>query len=145
MRCRRIGGFAGASGGPLYARKDAGHWTIPKGEVEEEGDLLETAKREFAEEMGIPPPDKARYVALGSIRQKGGKIVHAWGCAGNLADDFVVSSNTFTLEWPPHSGVWREFPEVDRAQFFTLEEARQKIKATQIPLLDELERLLQRE
>ena len=129
-------------GGPFFMHKDAGHWTIPKGEIEEGADLLETAQREFAEEIGFEPDPRATYLALGSICQKGGKIVHAWACAGDLPDGYVVKSNLFTMEWPPGSGVAQEFPEVDRAQFFTLAEARRRIKPAQIPLLDELARQL---
>ena len=129
-------------GGPFFVHKDAGHWTIPKGEVEEGRDLFETAKKEFAEEIGMPPPLNTTYIPLGSIRQKGGKTVHAWACRGDLTEGFVVTSNSFSIEWPPGSGTRREFPEVDRAEFFSLDEARQKIKAAQIPLLDELARLL---
>jgi predicted NUDIX family NTP pyrophosphohydrolase len=129
-------------GGPFFVHKDAGHWTIPKGEVEEGADLLETAKREFGEEIGMNPPANAAYLPLGSIRQKGGKTVHAWATIGDFPEGFVVRSNSFTMEWPPGSGTMRQFPEVDRAEFFKLEEARRRIKPTQIPLLDELVRQL---
>lgn len=106
--------------------------------------MLETARREFGEETGIHPGAAAGFLPLGSVRQKGGKLVHAWGFAGDVPEGFVVKSNTFTLEWPPGSGVRREFPEVDRAEFFALEEARRRIKPAQIPLLEELERQLRR-
>ena len=129
-------------GGPFFIHKDAGHWTIPKGEVEDGADLLETAQREFAEEIGMNLPPNASYLPLGSIRQKGGKTVHAWATIGDLPEGFVVTSNTFTMEWPPGSGSTGEFPEVDRAEFFEIGEARRRIKPTQIPLLDELARQL---
>ena len=129
---------------PFFSHKDHGHWTIPKGEVDPgETDLLATAIREFEEEIGLAPPARAPFLPLGSIRQKGGKLVHAWAFPGDWPADKVVSSNVFSLEWPPGSGVMREFPEVDRAEFFDLPEARLRIKSTQIPLLDELERQLE--
>lgn len=134
-------------GGPLFTHKDAGHWTIPKGEVEDDSALFETARREFAEETGLQAPiptgpSASNYVPLGSIRQKGGKLVHAWGVCGDLPPDYVVHSNRFEMEWPPGSGRKESFPEVDRVEFFILTEARRRIKPTQIPLLDELERLV---
>jgi predicted NUDIX family NTP pyrophosphohydrolase len=129
-------------GGPFFTRKDAGYWTIPKGEVEPGADLLETAQREFAEEVGWPPPPGATYLSLGVIRQKGGKLVHAWGFTGEWPAGFTPVSNLFSMEWPPGSGRWQSFPEVDRVEFFPLSEARRRIKPTQIPLLDELEQLL---
>ncbi len=128
-------------GGPFFAKKDLGCWTIPKGEAEPEEDLLTRARIEFAEEIGIEPP-AGDYLPLGSIKQKGGKIVHAWAVEGDLPNDFAQRSNTFALEWPPRSGRVQEFPEVDRAEFFGDEIARQKIKPTQIPLLDRLAALL---
>ncbi len=128
-------------GGPLYVAKDAGHWTIPKGEVESGGDLLATARREFTEETGLPSPaDPAAYLTLGSIRQKGGKLVHAWAFRGDLPPEYTARSNAFTMEWPPHSGQLQTFPEVDRIEFFDLPAARRQIKPTQIALLDELAR-----
>jgi len=130
-------------GGPLFARKDAGHWTIPKGEVENDGDRLETARREFSEETGLPLPVEADFLPLGSIRQKGGKFVHAWGVAGDVPAGFVAMSNSFSMEWPPGSGQMKTFPEVDRVEFFPMAEARARIKPTQAPLLDELERQVQ--
>ena len=136
--------FLAHPGGPLFAYKDHGHWTIPKGEVDPgESDLLATAIREFQEEIGITPPAGAQFLPLGSIRQKGGKVVHAWAFCGEWPDHQPVKSNQFELEWPPGSGVMREFPEVDRAEFFDLAEARLRIKPTQIPLLDELARTVQ--
>lgn len=124
-------------GGPLYQKKDAGAWTIPKGEVEgeEEEDLLDRARIEFLEELGTEPPP-GPYIALGSIRQAGGKTVHAWACEGDFAGP--ARSNTFRMEWPPRSGQMREFPEVDRAEWFGLAEARVKINAAQVALIDGL-------
>jgi predicted NUDIX family NTP pyrophosphohydrolase len=126
-------------GGPVFANKDEGAWTIPKGEVEPgEDDLLETAKREFEEETGIAPAGP--FTALTPIKQKGGKIVHAWAFKGDLERSAFVS-NTFTMEWPPRSGHQMEFPEIDRVEFFDLAAAKRKIKAGQEGLIEELERL----
>jgi predicted NUDIX family NTP pyrophosphohydrolase len=127
-------------GGPFFARKDEGVWTIPKGVVEPgEEDLLQRARIEFEEELGIKPVGKA--IALGSVRQKGGKIVHAWAVEGDLPEGFEAKSNTFDLEWPPHSGTVQSFPEVDRAAFFSLEEAARKINPAQKAFLDHLQHL----
>ena len=124
-------------GGPFFAKKDLGSWTIPKGEAAPDEDLLTRARIEFAEEIGLEPPGR-KYLPLGSIVQKGGKVVHAWAVEGDLPNDFVQRSNTFALEWPPRSGAFQDFPEVDRAEFFAEETARRKIKPTQIPLLERL-------
>jgi predicted NUDIX family NTP pyrophosphohydrolase len=126
-------------GGPFWARKDEGAWAIPKGEFTEE-DPLEAAKREFHEETSLPASGDFR--PLEPIKQAGGKIVHAWAVEGDL-DAAAIKSNTYKVEWPPHSGQWQSFPEVDRAGWFPLPEARQKILKSQLPLLDQLERLLQ--
>lgn len=124
-------------GGPFFAKKDQGVWTIPKGEIDSgEEDLLERAKIEFEEELGVKPAGDA--IPLGSIKQKGGKIVHGWAIEGDLPADFEARSNTFQLEWPPRSGKIQSFPEVDRAAFFSLDEAARKIKSTQQPFLDRL-------
>ena len=123
-------------GGPFWAKKDLGAWTIPKGEIGEGEDPLAAARREFAEEMGLPPPG-GEPVALTLRRQAGGKLVHAWMLRADL-DPAAVRSNTFSLEWPPRSGRRQEFPEVDRAAWFTLDEARRKILKGQALLLDEL-------
>ena len=129
-------------GGPFFARKDDGVWTIPKGEIDSgEEDLLERAKIEFEEELGIKPGGDA--IPLGSITQKGGKIVHGWAIEGDLPADFEARSNTFQLEWPPRSGKIQSFPEVDRAAFFSLDEAARKIKSTQQPFLDRLLKFVQ--
>jgi predicted NUDIX family NTP pyrophosphohydrolase len=123
-------------GGPFWARRDAGAWSIPKGEYAEEEDPLDAARREFAEELGRPAPDRPA-IALGEVRQKAGKLVTAWAVEGDL-DPATVVSNTFAMEWPRGSGRLREFPEVDRAEWFTLEEAAVRILEGQRPLLDAL-------
>ncbi len=128
-------------GGPLWARKDEGVWTIPKGEPNEGEDLLAAAEREFAEETGIEA--RGPFVSLGQIVQKGGKVVHAWAFEGDC-DPTTLRSNHFRMEWPPKSGRWREFLEIDRADFFPIEAARRKLRAEQAPLLDALLRQLQR-
>jgi predicted NUDIX family NTP pyrophosphohydrolase len=126
-------------GGPLFRNKDEGAWSIPKGEIEPGEDLLRAAQREFAEETGVKP--RGPFVPLASIRQKGGKIVHAWAFEGDC-DPAAVKSNTFTMEWPPHSGQRGEFAEIDRAEFFHLATAKRKIKAAQWGLVEELEKQL---
>ncbi len=127
-------------GGPFWARRDDGAWSIPKGEHDDGEEPLAAALREFAEELGVAPPaGEAR--ALGEVRQKSGKVVAAWALAGDLDPERIVS-NTFELEWPPRSGRRREFPEVDRAGWFGLEQARVKLLAAQHPLLDRLAELL---
>ena len=123
-------------GGPLWERRDAGAWSIPKGEYDDDEDPLVAARREFEEELGSTPPDgEARD--LGEVRQKSGKRVRAWALAGDLDAD-RITSNTFELEWPPRSGRRIEIPEVDRAQWFTLDAAREKINPAQAALLDRL-------
>jgi predicted NUDIX family NTP pyrophosphohydrolase len=124
-------------GGPLWARRDAGAWSIPKGEYDDDEDPAAAARREFTEELGSPPPD-AELIDLGEARQRSGKLVRAWAAPGDL-DVSQVRSNTFPLEWPPRSGRISEFPEVDRAQWFTLEQARERINPGQVRLLDRLE------
>jgi predicted NUDIX family NTP pyrophosphohydrolase len=126
-------------GGPFWARRDLGAWSIPKGEYGPDEDPLAAARREFAEELGTaPPPGSAED--LGEVRQKSGKLVRAWALAGDL-DVSTVNSNTFTLEWPPRSGRRQEFPEVDRAEWFGLAAARRQITAAQVALLDRLQEL----
>jgi predicted NUDIX family NTP pyrophosphohydrolase len=121
-------------GGPLFVHKDKGHWTIPKGEAAPGEDLLTRARIEFAEEVGVVP--KGPYLPLGTIKQKGGKIVHAWAVEGDLPPGFVQRSNTFELEWPPRSGQLQIFQEIDRVEFFAEKLARKKIKPTQVPFFD---------
>jgi predicted NUDIX family NTP pyrophosphohydrolase len=129
-------------GGPLFARKDDGIWTIPKGEAAPEEDLLTRAQIEFEEEVGLRPEGVLDWIALGWIKQKGGKTVHAWAFEGDLPESFECKSNLFEMEWPPHSGKHKMFPEIDQARFFSEEVARRKIKPAQAPLLDRLQLLL---
>ena len=126
-------------GGPFWARKDEGAWTIPKGLVEPGADLLATAQREFTEETGFTATGP--FVPLPSVRQTSGKIVHAFACVGDF-DATKLISNMFEIEWPPHSGHRRQFPEVDHAAWFDLAAAREKLIAYQRPFLIELEKLL---
>lgn len=123
-------------GGPYFQNKDDGAWTIPKGEVAEGEDLLARARIEFEEELGFAAA--GNWLELGSVKQKGGKLVHAWAFAGDLNDDFKPSSNTFEMEWPPRSGKVQHFPEIDLARFFPVEEARMKINGAQTAFLDQL-------
>ena len=123
-------------GGPFWARKDDGAWSVPKGEYEPGEDPLAVAKREFEEELGSAPPDGSA-LPLGEVTQAGGKVVTAWGQEGDL-DVAGVRSNTFEMEWPPRSGRTQEFPEVDRAEWFTIEEAKGKLNRGQLPFLDRL-------
>lgn len=122
-------------GGPFFAKKDLGVWSIPKGEYGEGEDPLTMAKREFKEETGFEI--SGEFIPLGSCKQKGGKIVYAWAVCGGL-DASIIKSNTFEMEWPPKSGRIREFPEVDRAEWFPLDLARKKINPGQIGFLDKL-------
>ena len=122
-------------GGPFWARKDAGAWSIPKGEFIAPEDPLEAARREFREETGYEID--GTFLPLKPIQQKGGKVVHAWAVQGDL-DPERIQSNTFMMEWPKGSGRQKEFPEVDRAEWFEVEEARKRILAGQAGFLDEL-------
>jgi predicted NUDIX family NTP pyrophosphohydrolase len=128
-------------GGPFYRDRDDGWWTVPKGLIGAAEEPLAAARREFAEELGFPCPPDGPFVDLGSVKQKGGKTVRAWAVEGDC-DPATARSNTFHLEWPPRSGKTREFPEIDRAGFFTLEQARRKINAAQAAFLDRLEQVL---
>jgi predicted NUDIX family NTP pyrophosphohydrolase len=127
-------------GGPLFARKDEGVWSVPKGEYEPPDDPLVEASREFAEELGTVAPDGER-IDLGSVTQRGGKVVRAWAVAGDL-DTAGVMSNEFEMEWPPRSGVRRRFPEVDRAEWATAAEARRKLVSAQVELVERLRAIL---
>jgi predicted NUDIX family NTP pyrophosphohydrolase len=129
-------------GGPFWARKDLGAWSIPKGEVDEGEDPRACARREFAEETGTQLPDGA-LEELGSVKLKSGKRVQAFAVAGDL-DPGAVRSNTFELEWPPRSGRMQSFPEIDRAEWFALDAARAKLNPAQAELIDRLEALLRR-
>lgn len=123
-------------GGPFWAKRDAGAWSIPKGEIDPGEDPLAAARREFAEELGTPAP-AGEAIALGEIRQKSGKRVTAWALAGDL-DPATVVSNTFTMQWPPRSGREAAFPEVDRAEWFAPAQAREKLVPAQVELLERL-------
>ena len=123
-------------GGPFHATKDLGAWSIPKGEVEPGEDLVDVARREFGEETGHAAPEDGA-IPLGTIRQRGGKLVHAWALPGDL-DPAAARSNTFSLEWPPGSGRLEAFPEIDRVAWFDLGEARVRLKDSQVPFLDRL-------
>ncbi|MDQ6730195.1 MAG: NUDIX domain-containing protein [Actinomycetota bacterium] len=123
-------------GGPFWARRDAGAWSIPKGETDPGEDPLAAARREFTEELGSAPPG-GDAIALGEVCQKSGKRVTAWALAGDL-DPATIAGNTFSIEWPPRSGRTQEFPEVDRAQWFGLDAAREKLIGAQAAFLDRL-------
>ena len=123
-------------GGPMWARRDLGAWSIPKGEVEPGEEPLQAALREFAEELGSPPP-AGDPVALGEVRLKSGKHVWAWALAGDL-DASAITSTTFEMAWPPRSGTIGTFPEVDRAQWFGLELAKDKLNPAQAAFVDRL-------
>jgi predicted NUDIX family NTP pyrophosphohydrolase len=125
-------------GGPYWAKKDAGAWSIPKGEFSEKEDRFSAAKREFKEETGIFP--EGNFVALKPVRQPGGKVVYAWAVKDDCEAEKIVS-NTFSMEWPPRSGKYQEFPEVDRAEWFTLNIAKKKILKGQVSLLEELSQI----
>ena len=125
-------------GGPFWKNRDEGAWTIPKGTVLPGEALIEAARREFEEETGTAPAGE--LISIGSIRQKGGKTVHAWAVEGDM-DPRAIRSNTFTMEWPAGSGKQVTFPEVDRAEYYGLGDARQKINAAQAELSDRLEQL----
>lgn len=122
-------------GGPFWRNKDRGAWSLPKGEAEGDEDLLAAGRREFEEELGLKAA--GAFLELHPVRQKAGKTVHAWAFEGDC-DPAAIVSNTFTMEWPPRSGRQAAFAEIDRAAFFPLDEAREKINAGQVPLLDEL-------
>jgi predicted NUDIX family NTP pyrophosphohydrolase len=125
-------------GGPFWRRKDAGAWSIPKGQIEDEEEPRACAIRELKEELGPAPElDPEQLIELGSIRQRAGKVVDAWAAEADF-DPATLDSNTFSMEWPPRSGNEQEFPEVDRADWFDLETARQKILPAQTELLDRL-------
>lgn len=142
---RRVGGAGGAPevllvhpGGPFWAKRDLGAWSIPKGEREGGEDPRRCALRELGEELGAPPALEAGdLIELGSVRQKGGKVVHAWAAEGEF-DPAALRSDTFTVEWPPRSGAEREFPEIDRAEWFEPAEARRRLNPAQAAFVDRL-------
>jgi predicted NUDIX family NTP pyrophosphohydrolase len=131
-------------GGPFFRNKDSAAWTIPKGEAAEGEDLLTRATIEFEEELGRAAAPAGDWIDLGSVKQKGGKTVHAWAFEGDLPADFIAVSNTFEMEWPPRSGRRHEFPEIDGAEFFSIETAKQKINLAQIAFLDRLAEALRK-
>lgn len=123
-------------GGPFWAMRDEGAWSIPKGEVAPGEDLVAVAEREFQEEVGVPVPcDKP--LSLGSVKLRSGKTVHAWACEGDI-DPSEQRSNTFAMQWPPHSGRMQEYPEVDRVEWFNPTTARRKLNPAQGPFVDRL-------
>ena len=122
-------------GGPFWKNRDLGAWTIPKGEHDDSEDALDAARREFAEETGFTA--SGDFMPLAPVRQKAGKLVSAWALEGDC-DAAAVRSNAFSMEWPPRSGRMAEFPEVDRAAWFSADEARRRILPAQVPLIDEL-------
>ena len=128
-------------GGPFWAKKDEGVWSIPKGEFLEDEQPLAAARREFAEEIGTPI--EGEFLALTPLKQPSRKVIHAFAVAGDL-DVARVRSNLFEMEWPPKSGKMQSFPEVDRAAWFDLDEARQRIQKGQVPILDEFEAMFAR-
>jgi predicted NUDIX family NTP pyrophosphohydrolase len=123
-------------GGPLWAKRDEGVWTVPKGEFHDCEAAWAVARREFEEETGHPAPD-GDPIELGEIKQKGGKLVESWALEGDL-DPATAESNTFPLEWPTRSGKWITVPEIDRVEWFAPDEARRRIKDTQVPFIDRL-------
>ena len=137
---RRRGGalevLIGHPGGPLWAKRDAGAWSVPKGEIESGEEPVAVARREFEEETGQRAPD-GDLLPLGEVRQKSGKVVTAWAAEGDL-DPSTAKSNTFPLEWPPGSGNWIDVPEVDRVGWFGLEEARARLNPAQVAFVDRL-------
>lgn len=142
---RRHGGklevFLVHPGGPFFAGKDAGAWSVPKGELAADEQPLQVARREFLEETGQSVEACIRtagFTSLGSVVQRGGKTVHAWAFEGDWPAGAVLRSNTFTVEWPPRSGRHREYPEVDRGEFYPVSFAREKINPAQVALIDRL-------
>ena len=140
---RRLGGdlevFLVHPGGPIWAKKDLGAWSIPKGEFDPGEDPFEAAKREVSEETGYRA--RGPFLPLTPIKQPGGKVVHAWAVQGD-PDAATIRSNTFSMEWPPHSGRRQEFPEVDRAGWFPIRAAQERIVPGQVGFLEEITRLL---
>ena len=144
LMCRKIPDdlefFLVHPGGPFFKNKDSGVWSIPKGLPEASEDLLVTAQREFLEETGLKP--KPPFFELGSIQQKGGKIVHAWAFLGEWNPSEGIKCNTFRMEWPPRSGKFQEFPEMDEASWLNYTDSMKRIIPEQIPLLDRAAELL---
>lgn len=138
-RCNELEVLLIHPGGPFWAKKDLGAWSLPKGQIEDDEEPLDAAKREFAEETGFTADGE--FLPLKPIRQSGGKIVHAWAVEGDC-DATQVQSNLFSMEWPPKSGTLCEFPEVDRAAWFSIPEARKRILPAQKDFLEQLSILL---
>ena len=128
--------LVGHMGGPFWAKKDAGGWSIPKGEYADGEVPFDVARREFEEELGCPVP-ASEFVPLGEVRQSGGKVLTVWAAEGDL-DAAASVSNTFELEWPPRSGRMQEFPEIDRSAWLPLDDAGTALVKGQVPLLDRL-------
>ena len=132
-------------GGPFWAKKDLAAWSIPKGEFDEKEDPREAAKREVAEETGIDLESlrggESSWIELAPVKQKSGKIIYAWGAQAN-DNTLFIKSNFFEMEWPPKSGKYQSFAEVDKAEWFTLDQAKEKIIPGQVPLLEDLEHRL---
>jgi predicted NUDIX family NTP pyrophosphohydrolase len=126
-------------GGPFWQKKDLGAWTIPKGEFNDTEEALTAAKREFEEETGAVP--SGDFIELSPVKQKAGKLIYAWAVEGDI-DASLISSNSFRIEWPPKSGKWKEFPEVDKAEWFDEDKAKEKINPAQTSFIDELLRKL---
>jgi Predicted NTP pyrophosphohydrolase len=126
-------------GGPFWARKDMNSWSIPKGEFEDDEEPIDAAKREFEEETGFKI--KGKFIELPPVKQPGGKLIYSWAVEADI-DNSKVKSNLFKMEWPPRSGAFKEFPEIDRAEWFSFETAEQKILSGQIPILENLKRIL---
>ena len=135
MRNKFLEVFLVHPGGPFWAKKDDGAWSIPKGEFDDNEDPLKAARREFKEETGTALDGK--FIELSPVKQKSGKVVYAWAVKGDI-DPTKISSNNFEMEWPPRSGKMRSFPEVDKADWFTLDKAKRKMNAGQVALLDDL-------
>jgi predicted NUDIX family NTP pyrophosphohydrolase len=128
-------------GGPFFMKKDDGYWGIPKGLIEKDEDHLAAAKREFEEETGIKPDNE--FISLGTTTQNNNKIVYAWAFETDRTGKIDITCNTFEMEWPPHTGKKQQFPEVDRGEFFSVEEARKKVYSAQLVFLERLLEYLQ--
>jgi predicted NUDIX family NTP pyrophosphohydrolase len=135
-RADRVEVLLAHMGGPMWVKKDHGHWTVPKGEIEPGEERVAVARREFLEETGHVVPD-GPLIELGEITQKSGKVVLAWAVRGDL-DPAAAFSNTYDMEWPPRSGRIQSFPEIDRVEWFDLDEAARRLKAAQLPFLERL-------
>lgn len=143
FRRDRAGGLEvllGHPGGPFWARRDAGAWSVPKGELDADEEPQQAARREFEEELGLPVPE-GRWVDLGEVRQSGGKTVQVWAVEGELDPDLVVPG-TFEMEWPPRSGALQQFPELDRVAWFAVADGRDRLLPAQRELLDRLRDLI---